>query len=454
MIKAPKGLPWNWTPAGLRPEIARLVARPLLVVPFLNFGGRPLETARRRATVVNGTGNWVDSPVGSGMNFPNPSVGSPTDFLSFASAYPSTSATMVPHSMAVLWSPTVSANTHFPFMTASNGNGVWLQASSSGFGVVHGAVIGFSAIGSTLYAVNNIYLQLYSYDQVTMNHMIVNVTTNKSASQSVAETGALSASNGPRVGVKGVSEALEGTVFGVAWVRGAWTINEMEILARNPTGLWAPAPAPPSSRRRISFVSTAGGATVNPGAGQSQSAATAAGSGASTASSAPASIATSIAFAVGVALAAGDGSSTAPSSSSAGAAAVATGTGASTSASIAAGSNNNVAQGDGVSKSVALALAAAAPTAAGDGRAVAPAVARASGASIAGGTGVAFAIAAAIGSGASRQDAAGISRSTSIVVATNGMVTVILGPRPFTLSARALHTALAARSTHTGLDLR
>jgi hypothetical protein len=140
-------------------------------------------------------------------------------------------------------------------MTASNGNGVFMRGSSSGFIITHGGVMSSAAIGSTLYAVNNLYLQLYSYDQVTLNHMIVNLTTGKSASQSVAETGALATANGPRVAVKGASEALQGNVFGVAWVRGAWTMNEMEILARNATGIWAPAPA----RRRIAYVPTGGG---------------------------------------------------------------------------------------------------------------------------------------------------------------------------------------------------
>src|SRR5689334_15860958 len=117
MIREKKGF-WDrpWSVAQLHPDVQPLVARPLLVLPFSEFGKRARDYARRRASIDNGTVSWISTPYGIGMRFPNPSVGAPTDFLSFSgSTYPTASADIVPHSIAVLWMPTVSANTHFPF---------------------------------------------------------------------------------------------------------------------------------------------------------------------------------------------------------------------------------------------------------------------------------------------------------------------------------------------------
>jgi hypothetical protein len=470
MLKPPKGQPWNWTPAGLRPEIARLVARPILVLPLLNVGSRPLEAARKRASVVNGSVVWVSSPLGPGMRFPNPSVGAPTDFLSFPSGYPATSADTVPHSIAVLWQPTVSANTHFPFMTASNGNGVFMRGSSSGFIITHGGVMSSAAIGSTLYAVNNLYLQLYSYDQVTLNHMIVNLTTGKSASQSVAETGPLATANGPRVAVKGASEALQGNVFGVAWVRGAWTLNEMEILARNATGIWTPAP----SKRRIAYVPTGGGGSIATGDGNSQSDAIAVGDGASIAAGAAMSLAASVAFAVGVAISAGAGVSSSPSTAAGSGnaitaavgvavspsvaagigAPVAAGAGASTSASAAVGSNDNVVAAVGIAAAPSSAAGVGQAIAVGDGRSVASPLARAVGVSIGAGQGATLVVSIALASPAPIGAGSGVGSSVAIA---RGDVSPpfdpsTLAPAPHYIVFDALDTSLDFDELATWID--
>lgn len=242
-MKKPRKLErWAWSPKGLHPAIARLVARPNLVVSFDRYGATPYEWAHRKPSIVNGAGTSpANSPFGSALHFANPTIASPTDFLTFAaSTYPATSATMVPHSIAILWKPDNATDEHFPFATDSTGSGVFLRGGSSGFRVTHGGVLDFAYIGSTLFAASHWYLQLYSYDQVAMNHMVIDLNTGLSASQSVGEVRALTSSNGPRVGIKGSGECLAGSVAGIAWVKGAWTSPEMNMVAQMPTALWSP----------------------------------------------------------------------------------------------------------------------------------------------------------------------------------------------------------------------
>lgn len=418
MFKPPKGPPWNWTPAGLSPEIARLVARPILVVPFGGFGNAPLEHAKKQSAIVNGTVASVKTPYGPGVSFIQTTIVSPTDFLSFRGTYPSTNATAVPHSIAVLYSPRVSG-LHVPFSlgtSASNRSvGIVCDFGGNNFQVVHYGIIGFSAIGATPVA-GRYYLQLYSYDQVTMNHLVVDLNTGAVASQSVAETRAIvNASPGPIIGLTGSNEALRGSVVGFAWVRGAWTIKEMEILARNPTGLWTPSPA---ARRRISYAAPAGGGgTIASGAGQSTSGSTALGAGVSITLASGGAVSHSTAAGVGVAITAVAGVATAPSLAAGSGAARADGAGQSTSASLANGSNNNIAQAAGTSSASSVAVGAAAPIASGDGQSRSPSSARTPSSALAAGAGVsavvsigraiAEAIASAIGWSSSSSRAVG-----------------------------------------------
>lgn len=237
---------WMWKQSELAPEIAKLVGqRPYLVVPFTDFGHTPREFAKKKNTTVVGSPTWVDDPfIGPGMKFANPTVSTPSDYLNFTnSLYPASNGAAVPHSVAVLWKATSSTNTAMPFCISSGGSGVFFYGdTSSGFSVVHGGVIAFTSLGTFKLVADTPYLFLYSYDQVTMNFGVLNLKTNQWQSQAVAETRAITSSLVATIANKGSNECLQGTVFGVAWVRGAWTANEMDILRRNPTGLWRPDP--------------------------------------------------------------------------------------------------------------------------------------------------------------------------------------------------------------------
>lgn len=235
----------TWNANQIRPDLARLVARPYLVVPFTEFGKAPRDAAKRQTAIEVGTVLWKQTPFGPGAHFTNSTLASPTDYLRFRGTYPNNNATAVPHSLAVLWQPRGLSFAAIPFTLGSDAIGsrsVGLsgEASTPGFKVTHFGVVGFTGIGPSAVA-NRYYLQMYSYDQVTVNHMVVDLTTGAVSSQAIAETRAINAfSPGPLVGFLGPNEALQGVVAGAAWVRGAWTLDEMELIAGDPVGLWTP----------------------------------------------------------------------------------------------------------------------------------------------------------------------------------------------------------------------
>lgn len=255
MKKPSKGAGWLWDPAELRPEIARLVNRPIFVVGFGRGQRGPMDEARLLYPTVTGSPTWINSPYGPAMRFANAVVSAPTDYLTYPSgAYPTTSATAVPHSIAILFSPLGTANTSFPFVLDNGGSGVFFYCGGgNNFQVVHGGVVGFSQFGSAITA-NRWYLWLYSYDLVTMNSLVLDCNTGVVASLSVAETRALAGPmSGPEVANKGSNETFQGAVAGIAWVRGAWSMANMEMIAREPTALWTPDPRRSRRRRRSYF---------------------------------------------------------------------------------------------------------------------------------------------------------------------------------------------------------
>jgi hypothetical protein len=249
-----------WSPAQIHPDIAPLVSRPYLVIPFSEGGRRPFDYARRRAPTQTGTPTWAKTTLGLGAAFANPSISAPTDYYLYpSSSYPANSAAALPHSIAILWQRANTTNNGYPFLISSGGSGVFFTGDSSGFSVVHGGVIGFTALTTFASAANNLYLQLYSYDLVTMNHLVYDTVRGRTMSQAIAETRALSGSLSPAVAFKGSNEALQGVVAGVAWVRGAWTMAEMLLLAQMPTAIWTPYKPKVRPLSRIAYVPPAGG---------------------------------------------------------------------------------------------------------------------------------------------------------------------------------------------------
>lgn len=266
MIKSPKGIWYQpWSVAALRPEIARLVAQPVIVVSMGRFGGSPLEYVRKTGATVNGSGStWVDSPYGPAMRFANP-ASPPTDQITFSSTYPQASTNMVPWSLAALWKPSNTTASHTPWAVGAPSSGIGgtggasLYGTSSGFQIVHYSVAAFATIGTVV--ANTWFLQLYSYDLVRLRHLVLNLSSGAIASQDIAETNALSGSGmTPRIGLTHNFDYLQGDVAGVAWVRGAWTLKEMELLARDPIGIWR-AESRPMRSRRIIYKAAVGGTT-------------------------------------------------------------------------------------------------------------------------------------------------------------------------------------------------
>lgn len=238
----PKGpSAWRWRPELLDPVIGKLASRPILVVPLMERTGNPLDYAKKRIATMNGSAAWRDSVHGAEIAMANATPASPSDYLSFPTgAYPTTSAQTVPHSIAVLYKINNNSNAHVPFSTGTGGGVAIKENGSSGFRITHVGVLDFTHLNFE--TAGHYYAQFYSYDQVVMNHLVIDLDSGAVQSQSIAETRALvTATGAPRVGARGANEVLQGSVVAAGWFRGAWSLDVMaKVLATNPTGLWTP----------------------------------------------------------------------------------------------------------------------------------------------------------------------------------------------------------------------
>jgi len=197
---------------------------PLDNLAVKNIAGFPRPTATSTGIAS------VGSEVGSVLEFPNAGTNPPEDFYAF-SGLPTTNADIVPHTAFAVWKGTTN-RTHDVWGSGGDGDGWNMRGGTSDFTVLHGGVVGFAGIGT--FVIGDFFAQCYSYDQITMRHLVRNMSTGKLASQEVAETRNIRTSVQPQIGARGNFEVLQGEGAIVGWKPGALSIPQMRKWANDP----------------------------------------------------------------------------------------------------------------------------------------------------------------------------------------------------------------------------